>query len=343
MVTFLLSFFSKSHTMSGNETSAGPTSRIATSNVFLFVLLLITFVVGLVVNNLYLWVLHFRMSKTVNSTWFFHYIMANQVFTLALPFLAVQMLFHPHWILGLAMCKLINTSASVSMFGAVFVLTAISIDRYMLVFHPHWYRRHMKPRYATIICIIFWGFAILCSSPYLVFRQLKGNTTIQCYNNFNLSAKWETSQSQLQWSLFTFRFLVGFLLPLSIMLFCYVRIAWRIKKEKLVNSTKPYKIILFATVSFFICWFPYHLWYGMNVEKDRFGNKLMGALRIFSFCCTSFNFCFTPIFYLFIVESFKKVFKKSTLTLIESPCPHVYSSIHRAPTFLPVFSEFPSS
>ncbi|XP_063291535.1 probable G-protein coupled receptor 33 [Pelobates fuscus] len=306
---------------------------ITTSNIFITLILFITFLFGLVVNSLYLWVLGFRINKTVNSTWFFHFILANLVFTLILPFIAVYMLTYPHWILGLVMCKLLNSLMSVAMFEAVFMLTVISIDRYLLVFHPHWYRRHMTPRYATFICIFIWGLAIICSSPYIVFRQLrKEKNTTFCENDYTLSQKWDSQhrEMKIKWSLFTFRILVGYLLPFFVILVCYLRIALKMKKEKMARTSKPYKIITIAILSFFVCWFPYHLWYGMSIEKGRFEETTLGALRILTNCLTCLNFCFTPIFYLFIVDSFKKVFKKSILSLIESVLNEAFVSMNRS-------------
>ncbi|CAH2318691.1 probable G- coupled receptor 33 [Pelobates cultripes] len=315
-------------------TSEGTISPvIPTSNIFITLIMCITFLFGLVVNSLYLWVLGFRISKTVNSTWFFHFILANLVFTLILPFIAVYMLTYPHWILGLVMCKLLNSLMSVAMFEAVFMLTVISIDRYLLVFHPHWYRRHMTPRYATIICIFIWGLAIICSSPYIVFRQLrKEKNATFCQNDYTLSRKWDSQHREIKikWILFTFRILVGYLLPFFVILFCYLQIALKLKKEKMARTSKPYKIITIAVLSFFVCWLPYHLWYGMSIEKGRFEETTLGVLRILTTCLTCLNFCFTPIFYLFIVDSFKKVFKKSILSLIESVLNDAFVSMNRS-------------
>ncbi|XP_063291537.1 probable G-protein coupled receptor 33 [Pelobates fuscus] len=291
-------------------------SGIQTTNIFLAVIMLIIFMFGLILNTLFLWVLWFRIRKTVNSIWFLHLILSNLIFSFILPFLAVQVLRFPHWILGLVMCKLLNSLVSVVMFESAFVLTVISINRYLLVFQPHWYRRHMKPRYATIICIFLWVIAIVCSSPYAVFRKLKNeNTTTECYNDYTLSG--DTENLKVKWSLFTFRVFVGYLLPFFVILYCYFQIALKMKKEKLTRSKKPYKIIIIAVISFFVCWLPYHLWYGMSFEKRRIHDGTMEVLKVLSICFICFNFCFTPIFYLFIVENFKKMFKKSMLSLVE--------------------------
>ncbi|XP_075045971.1 putative G-protein coupled receptor 33 isoform X2 [Mixophyes fleayi] len=279
-------------------------------------LLLLTFVFGLFGNSLYLWVLWFRMRKTITITYFSHLILANLFFTLIIPFVAVYFMMEPHWMFGLFMCKIINAFVSFTMYTSVFVLVTISIDRYCLVFHPHWYKRHMNPRYASVICSCLWILALLFTSPYLLFRQIKydNNVTI-CYNDFTFSGKW--NGQQIKWGLFIVRLFVGLLIPFTIITNCYLQIFIKMKKEHLARSSRPYKIMIIAILSFFIAWTPYHIWYGMSVEKGRFQESTLRTLQVLSTCLSCINSCFTPILYLFIVESFKNMFKKSVVNIIE--------------------------
>ncbi|XP_077312207.1 putative G-protein coupled receptor 33 [Lithobates pipiens] len=292
-------------------------------------LLLLIFVFGLIVNSLYLWVLGFRMRRTVNTTWFLHLILMNFFFTLITPFIAVYLMMRPHWIFGLFLCKLVNSLVSVCMYGSVFTLTTISLDRYCLVFHPHWYRKHMNTRKASLICAALWTFALLFSSPYLAFRDIRDRNNITiCYNDYTLSGKLD--ERQTKWSLFGFRFLVGLLIPLGIITICYLSIFIKMKRENLARSTRPYKIICTALLSFFISWTPYHVWYGMMVEPGKFPEKLLEILLIFTTLFTCINYCLTPILYLFIVESFKNIFKKSLVALIELVLNETYSTANRS-------------
>ncbi|OCT56357.1 hypothetical protein XELAEV_18000215mg [Xenopus laevis] len=279
------------------------------------VALLVTLVFGLVLNTLYLWVLRCRMRRNINTTWFFHLILANIVFTFIMPFLAAYMLTHPHWIFGSFLCKCFNSLLSVCMYASVFFLTVISLDRYSLVFHPVWYRGRRNNRYASAICISTWGLAILFSSPYFAFRQtrlLEDNKTTICYNDYTLSGSiQEKSSIHLRWVMFSFHLILGFLLPFAVITVCYVRIALRMKKGNLVRSSKPYKILFITVTSFFVAWFPYHVWYGMTIEQGRFHTSTLDILMAFSTCLICVNYCFTPLFYLFIAVNFKKSLQKS--------------------------------
>ncbi|XP_069803876.1 probable G-protein coupled receptor 33 [Dendropsophus ebraccatus] len=293
------------------------------------IFLLITFVFGLVTNTLYLWVLTFRTRRSVNSTWFFHLILGNLLFTLSIPFLTVFTIMKPHWVFGLFMCKIINSIISLDMYLMVFVLIVISIDRYFLVFHPIWYRRYMKPKYATVICLFLWSLALLFTLPYFLFRQVKyeNNITI-CYNDYTVSGQWD--ERRVKWIMFTTRLFLGLIIPLVIITMCYLRIMIKISKEKLVRSNKPYRVICIAIVSFFVSWTPYHVWYGMSAEHGRFSDSLLNVLQMLTICLTCFNSCFTPILYLFTVENFKTMFRRSLLDFIELVFNETISSANRS-------------
>ncbi|KAM3923162.1 putative G-protein coupled receptor 33 [Leptodactylus fuscus] len=293
------------------------------------VFLLFTFVFGLVMNTLYLWVLGFRMRKTINTTWFFHLISGNLMFTLSIPFLTAYVIMKPYWIFGLFMCKVINSLISLSMYLVVFALTVISIDRYCLVYYPIWYRSYMNPKKASLICLFLWILALLFTSPYLAFRQIKydNNITI-CYNDYGLSGRWD--EQQVKWIMFTTRLFLGLIIPFAIIAITYLKIILKISKEKLVKSTKPYRIICIAVVSFLVSWTPYHAWYGMSVEQGRFPESLLNTLQVLAISLSCINSCFTPIMYLFIVENFKLMFRKSLLDLIELVVNEAFTSASRS-------------
>ncbi|XP_077116165.1 putative G-protein coupled receptor 33 [Ranitomeya variabilis] len=292
----------------------------STSSIICLPFLLITFLFGLVINALHLWILCFRMRRNLNIIWFSHLILSNLIFIFVIPFLAVMFLYSPHWVLGEFMCKFLNFLLSLSMYGSVFFLTIISVDRYWLVFHPHFYRKHMHAHKSSVICLLLWGLAFLCGSPYLAFRRVhhEKNITI-CYNDYTLTGKQDVVyETKVKWVMLFLRLLGGFFIPLVIITICYLKIAFKIKKENFTKSKKPYKIITVAIISFFISWTPYHLSYGMSIEKGLFGETTLQALKVFATISACFNACFTPILYLFIVEKFKNIFKKSIVSIFQT-------------------------
>ncbi|KAG9470542.1 hypothetical protein GDO78_017393 [Eleutherodactylus coqui] len=307
--------------LSNNNTVNEETlTAFTTTKIICLPFLLMTFIFGLVINSLHLWVLCFRMRRHLNIVWYSHLILCNLIFILIIPFLAIVFLYHPQWVLGEFMCKIINFLLSLSMYGAVFFLTVISIDRYCLVFHPHFYRKHIHAQQSYIICVLLWSLAFLCGSPYLAFRRIHQEKNISiCYNDYSVIGKPDIEpEAQLKWAMLYFRLLAGFFIPLIIITICYLKIAFKIKKENFTKSKKPYKIISIAIISFFISWTPYHVWYGMSIEKGLFQETTLQAMKIFATISVCVNACFTPILYLFIVEKFKIIFKKSILSRFQA-------------------------
>ncbi|XP_077312206.1 putative G-protein coupled receptor 33 [Lithobates pipiens] len=300
ITTFSLSF-------QFNTSTESPTLGITASKLLVSILLFIQFLFGLVVNILYLWVLKFRMKPSVNNVWIFHLIITNLVFILLQPFPIIYVLMEPRWIFGIFLCKVHHSMMSFCLFASVFLITGVNLNRYLLVYHPHWYIGHIRLGNASAACFGLWGLAILCSSPYLLFRVTtrKDNFTI-CYNDYTLSGKWANVEAQVKWGMFFFRILVSFLLPSVIIAFCHFKILFKIKNQRR-SSTKPYKVIFLATATFLICLTPYHIAYGMNLARGRFENGMLLILKIIS---THAYSLIGPICYLFIMEDFTKEFRK---------------------------------
>ncbi|XP_008174944.2 probable G-protein coupled receptor 33 [Chrysemys picta bellii] len=102
------------------------------------VLFFITFLVGVVGNGLFLWVLGLKMRRMVTTLWFLHLVSCYLLFTRLIPFFIVYVLLDFHWVFGMAMCKLLNVCISMGMFSFILLLTLISLDCYTLTHHLIW-------------------------------------------------------------------------------------------------------------------------------------------------------------------------------------------------------------
>lgn len=285
--------------------------------------LLLTSIIGIISNGLYLWVLKFKMKRTVNTLLYFHLILSYFIATLILPFITTSYLQDDHWNFGTAMCKVLNSVLYMGIFASSFFLSAISVDRYLFTLHPVWSQLHRTPRWASSIILVVWISATVLSTPYLVFRETYDDREgrVTCQNSYDVSTDWESKKTQTfkKWihvACFTSRFLLGFLLPFLIITFCYGRIANKMKKRSLFKSNKPFKVMMTAIISFFVCWVPYYVYKGLLLAETQ--SPLLQLTLLLAVITTSFNAVFSPILYLFIGENFKKVFKKSILALFES-------------------------
>ncbi|XP_005066088.1 C3a anaphylatoxin chemotactic receptor [Mesocricetus auratus] len=136
------------------------------------VILCLTCLLGLPGNGLVLWVAGLKMKQTVNTVWFFHLTLADFLCCLSLPFSLAHLILRGYWPYGLFLCKLIPSIIVLNMFASVFLLTAISLDRCLMVHKPIWCQNHRNVRTALTICGCVWVVAFVMCVPVFVYRDL---------------------------------------------------------------------------------------------------------------------------------------------------------------------------
>ncbi|KAM4652210.1 N-formyl peptide receptor 2-like [Discoglossus pictus] len=85
------------------------------------------------------------------------------------------------------------------------------------------------------------------------------------------------------------------------------------------KSQWPFRVITPLVVSFFACWFPYHVFALIKLEVT-FSLKwlLYDILRSVSVCLAYFNSCLNPILYVFIGKDVNYKVKKPILSILEN-------------------------
>ncbi|XP_042293297.1 chemokine-like receptor 1 [Sceloporus undulatus] len=279
---------------------------------------------GVIGNGLVIWITGFKMTKTVNVVWFLNLAIADFVFTFFLPLSIVYTALGFHWPFGRLLCKLNSAIAFLNMFASVFLLTVISVDRCVSVVYPVWSRNYRTPKLAYGIALLTWVTAFVISSPYLVFRDtaLSSRNVTSCFNNFALADNYNVEDSRRLWrirhrAMVVTRFLLGFVFPFTIILICYGIVVFRMKRRRLTKSSKPFRIIVAVTASFFLCYFPYHVFSLLEMCKTPANHELKMALYLGIPLASSlafFNSCVNPILYVFVGQ---KKFRQSVLSAFE--------------------------
>ncbi|XP_004692633.1 PREDICTED: C3a anaphylatoxin chemotactic receptor [Condylura cristata] len=136
------------------------------------VLLSLTFLLGLPGNGLVLWITGLKMRQTVNTVWFLHLTLADFLCCLSLPFSLAHLALQGHWPYGQFLCKLLPSVIILNMFASVFLLTAISLDRCLLVLQPIWCQNHRSVRTAYAVCGCIWAASLIMCIPVFVYRDV---------------------------------------------------------------------------------------------------------------------------------------------------------------------------
>ncbi|XP_019948380.2 chemerin-like receptor 1 isoform X1 [Paralichthys olivaceus] len=293
----------------------------------------LAFVLGVFGNGVVIWVTGFKMKKTVNTVWFLNLAVADFLFTAFLPLGVTYLILNNHWPFGNFMCKLYALVSSLNMFASVYILVVISVDRCVSVLWPVWAKNHRSVRMASWMIVGVWILALIHSVPYFIFRDTvyfdEGKTI--CFNNFALSDDYETPSvielRQFRHRTMTIsRFLLGFVVPFTVIVSCYSVIIHRLRRNRTLasQSSRPFKIIAAVITTFFLCWAPFHIM--VIIELVNFSSthqsvELGHVLTIGVPIATSLAFlnsCLNPLLYVFMVKDFKEKVRKSFLNVLET-------------------------
>ncbi|XP_042297352.1 chemokine-like receptor 1 isoform X2 [Sceloporus undulatus] len=311
-------YYDWNHSFTTEEAHREESARDFKSTVQILAVLIysITCLLGLVGNGLVIAMIMFKMKKSVSIIWFLNLAAADFLFNVFLPLNIAYTAMNYHWVFGRGMCKVNSLLLNLNLYTSVFLLTTISFDRCMLVVCPVWSQNHRNAKSAWLLCALIWTLGFFMSSPSLVFRD---TATVQgsviCFNNFSLSrSPFDHSLGELRHTTVTIaRFLVGFIVPLTVITVCYIIIIVRLKRNRLAKSKKPMRIIIAIIVTFFLCWCPYHVFYLLETQHHavprsvlEFGVPIVTAIAVS-------NSCMNPVLYVFLGQDFKK-FKMTVLS-----------------------------
>ncbi|XP_077312218.1 chemerin-like receptor 1 [Lithobates pipiens] len=255
---------------------------------------------GITGNGLVIWFVAFKMKKTVNSVWFLSLAFADFTFCLFLSLIIPYIVLGGHWPFETFMCKLSCFALFLNMSASVLQLTVISIDRCMSVVFPVWCRNHRTVRLAVKVILALWIVCLILCISYFIHTDTYdvNDTIVVCY------VDWAMQDTQV-----IIRFIILFVIPFTIIIFCYTVICLHIQRNRRVTSTKPYKVIAAVIISFFICWFPHHVFSIINSYGMLNDLRLVVLIgyAIPDFLAFS-NSCVNPLLYVFIGQNFKQKF-----------------------------------
>uniref|UniRef100_A0A3Q0RZU2 Chemokine (C-X-C motif) receptor 3, tandem duplicate 2 n=1 Tax=Amphilophus citrinellus TaxID=61819 RepID=A0A3Q0RZU2_AMPCI len=224
----------------------------------------LVFIFAVIGNVLVLCVIRrYRISQSggacafsLTDTFLLHLAISDLLLAFTLPLFAVQ--WAHHWIFGLAVCKISGALFSLNRYSGILFLACISFDRYLAIVHAvssGWKRNTCHAQFA---CAIIWIVCLSLSGIDIYFKQV---VTIDIVGQQKgpLCHEWFTENS-LEWKV-GLRFVsivLGFGLPLLIMLYCYIRIFRSLCNASRRQKRKSLRLIISLVSVFVICWAPYN-------------------------------------------------------------------------------------
>lgn len=266
------------------------------------------FLLSLVGNGLVLCIIYrYEKLTTVTNIFLLNLVISDLIFASSLPFWAV---YHKsEWIFGRALCKLVGSCYSIGFNSSILFLTLMTFDRYLAVVHAISAAQSRRKMYAFASSTAVWVLSILASTKDIVlYDVMSGSNGLQCevtgYYQSTLT-KWELIGYYQQ-------FLLFFLVPLVMVLYCYARITIRIMSTRMAEKCRAVKLIFVIVFTFFICWTPYNVVILLKAIKTSFDpSNCSQALDYALYITRNFAYlycCISPVFYTFLGKKFQSHF-----------------------------------
>ena len=314
-------FSNLSTNMSGNVTdsfnkgwSASNTRQhqqaLLTLRYITLVIYLLTFIFGIVGNSLTILVIvRNKKMKTVATCFILNLAVADDLFMLSLPFFAYST-FAKDWIFGSWLCTIMSALYGINLYASIFTMVLMSIDRYLAIVHPLSSIRYRTIKNAWVVCVVTWMVCIVIMTPYWMYAR----TSPQRDGTYSCRMFWPQSDNlAYEWFWTNFQLIIGFVLPILIMVFCYVYLLRHLIVENVPSqdvTKRPIRkvtVMLFiVTMVFIVCWTPYHIMRYTSTHKMRvyrsenqrpsmqemfhfaIFNAIAQALVFLSSCCNPF-------------------------------------------------------
>ncbi|XP_044073701.1 C-X-C chemokine receptor type 1 isoform X2 [Siniperca chuatsi] len=282
------------------------------SSVGLMITYIIVFLFSMVGNSVVVYVVcYMKKGRVSTDIYLMHLAMADLLFTLTLPFWAVNA--HSGWIFGNFLCKLLSGFQEASVYSGVFLLACISVDRHFAIVRA---TRVLSSRHllVKVVCSVVWLVAGLLSLPVAIQKESMraedlGQTI--CYENL-------TGESIHHWRVATrvLRHTMGFFLPLLVMAVCYSWTLVALFHTRNQQKHKAMRIILAVVIAFVLCWLPYNvtvlidtLIRGDSIKGETCETRYRVAVMLKVTQVLAFMHCaVNPVLYAFIGQKFRNQF-----------------------------------
>ncbi|KAM6160940.1 C-C chemokine receptor type 1 [Erethizon dorsatum] len=272
----------------------------------------LVFIIGVVGNILVVLVLmKYKRLQSMTSIYLLNLALSDLLFLFTLPFW-IDYKLKDTWIFGNAMCKLLSGLYYMGLYSEIFFIVLLTIDRYLAIVHAVFALQARTVTFGIITSIITWALAILASVPGLYFSKTQWEVTHQtCSLHF-------PHESHRAWQRFQALKLnlLGLILPLLVMVFCYMGIISILLRRPNEKKARAVRLIFVIMIIFFLFWTPYNLAVFVSAFQEQMFTKyceqskqLDLALQVtevvaYTHCCVN------PIIYVFVGERFRKYLRQ---------------------------------
>nr|XP_040017546.1 apelin receptor 2 [Gasterosteus aculeatus aculeatus] len=294
-----------------------------------------------------------RPSRSLTDSLIASLALADLCFLVTLPLWAAYTAMGYHWPFGQALCQISSFLTALNMYASVFSLSMLSVERYWVLTGRR-HSGHQAPRRwpgrALWILGGVWVLAGVLALPGLLLRSVRelevdpdsdydwqleavhpstdpGSVFLSCQMDYSMlmGAELEESdreQVEMWWAaaLSVKSTLIGFLLPLLILLVCYCSLAQLLSRHfgrgprpDRMRQRRLLRVIVTLVLAFFLCWLPLHVNKTVSmllelglVPHSCSLDQILLAAQPYVTCLAYLNSCLNPVLYAACDPSFRK-------------------------------------
>ncbi|KAI5612954.1 coagulation factor II (thrombin) receptor-like 1 precursor, partial [Silurus asotus] len=303
-------------------TSSMLTSSLTT--VFLPLVYIFVFAVGLPSNAMAVWVFVFRSKKIHPSAIYMaNLALADLLFVIWVPLKIAYHLKGNNWTFGEGMCKVFVGFFYGNMYGSILFIACLSVQRYWVVAHPLTQQR-TDNRLAIALSVGIWVFIWISTTPLYLYQQTVKVSVlnITTCHDVNLITNLDNPFLDVEKPYYYFMVMAGlaFILPCVVIIAAYVLMMRKLGQSTMeVNSASKNRrramiLIITVLVTFLVCFIPsnvmlvvHYVLLGKGLANNGYG------FYIIALCLASFNSCLDPFVYYFVSEEFRAHVKNTLL------------------------------
>uniref|UniRef100_A0A3Q3ANT0 Apelin receptor 2 n=2 Tax=Kryptolebias marmoratus TaxID=37003 RepID=A0A3Q3ANT0_KRYMA len=272
--------------------------------------------------------------------------LADLCFLVTLPLWAAYTTMGYHWPFGQLLCQISSFLTALNMYASVFSLSTLSVERYWVLTGRRRSGHHLPQRRPIRFLWILggvWTVAGILALPGLLLRSVREvesedddprSVVLSCQMDYSVLIREELEEAEAEraemwWAavLSLKSTLIGFLLPLIVLLFCYCSLA-RLLSRHFGRGPHPdrrrqrrlLRVIVTLVMAFFLCWLPLHvnktasmlLEFGFLPYSCSLDRTLLAA-HPYVTCLAYLNSCLNPLLYAACDPSFRKRCRRALL------------------------------
>ncbi|KAM6957324.1 melanin-concentrating hormone receptor 1 [Aplochiton taeniatus] len=252
----------------------------------------------------------FRVQQTVPDIFIFSLSIVDLLFLLGMPFLIHQLLGNGSWCFGGTMCTVITALDSNSQIVSTYILTVMTLDRYLATVHPIRFNHVRTPNMAVAAVGLVWLLSLVSITPVWMYAGLMPlrDGSVGCallLPNPATDTYWFT----------LYQFVLAFALPLVVICVVFFSILQNMsatvaplpQRSLRLRTRRVTRMAVAICLAFFICWAPYYILQLAHLGVQRPSFAFLYAYDI-AISMGYANSCINPFLYIVLSETFKRRF-----------------------------------